>query len=52
MPLSKERMRKRKRLDRLGLTLKCATVGNKVVKPKVEDKPSIDADGQPIYEEG
>lgn len=59
MPLSKERMRKRKRLDRLAVRLNRfdADPSIGIVKPTLHNnnsanqvKPEIDADGQPIPE--
>ena len=50
MPLSKKRMRERKRQDRLGLTLNSTPQEIKPVKPKEVDKPKFDADGYPLID--
>ena len=54
MPLSKERMRKRKRLDRLTTRFDGNSV-HRIVKPTLhngysanQSTPTLDADGQPI----
>lgn len=45
MPLSKERMRKRKRLDRLVIVVKNVKPTSNLTIPK---KPELDADGNVI----